>query len=114
MTRKIHSHIRDNEHTSVNTRADGALPHRITAENIISEMTIESNEMIPNLNPYGDQQNLTTPFGIEDSTITAYLYGLTGEKIAKFSSKGKIQGQSLSVSEGDYSKGTITVREVVK
>ena len=83
MVRKVHSHIRDNEHTSVNTRSSGAVPHRITAENIVSTMEIESNEFIPGLNPYGDQQKLTSPEGLDDSTITAYLYGLTGEKIAK-------------------------------
>ena len=112
--RKIHSHIRDNEHTSVNTRPQGATPYRITAENIQSEMTVECNEMIPNLNPYGDQQNGSSPFGLQDSTITAYLYGLTGERIARFSSKGKVQSQSLSINEGDYAKGTISVKEIIK
>ena len=112
--RKIHSHIRDNEHSSVNTRPQGATPHRITAENIQSEMVVEANEMIPNLNPYGDQQNVSSPFNIPDSTITAFLYGLTGEKIARFSSTGKIQSQSLSINEGDYAKSKITLKEIIK
>ena len=114
VVRKVHSHIRDNEHTSVNTRPEGATPYRITAENITSEMNIESNEFIPNLNPYGDQQNASSPFGLKNSTITAYLYGLTGEQVAKFSTSGKIQTQSLRVAEGDYAKGSITIKEVIK
>jgi hypothetical protein len=114
VTRKVHSHIRDNEHTSVNTRSEGATPYRITAENITSEMNIESNELIPNLNPYGDQQNGSTPFGLKNSTITAYLYGLTGEQVTKFSTSGKIHTQSLEVSEGSYAKGSMTIKEVIK
>lgn len=112
--RKIHSHIRDNEHTSVNTRPQGATPFRITAENIQSEMMIECNEMVPNLNPYGDQQNGSIAKNLPNSTITAYLYGLTGERIAKFSSTGKIHSESMSISEGQYAKGQIIVKEVIK
>jgi hypothetical protein len=112
--RKVHSHIRDNEHTSVNTRPQGSTPFRITAENIQSEMTVEANEMIPNLNPYGDQQNGAIAKNLADSTITAYLYGLTGEKIAKFSSTGKIHSETMSISEGQYAKAQITIKEVIK
>lgn len=114
VNRKVHTHIRDNEHSSVNTRPEGATPYRITAENIFSEMEIESNEMIPNLNPYGDQQNASSPFGLKNSIITAYLYGLTGEQVAKFSTSGKIQNQSLQIAEGSYAKGQIKIKEVIK
>jgi hypothetical protein len=112
--RKIHHHIRDNEHTSINTKADGALPFRVSVESIESEMSISSNEIIPSLNNRGDYQSSSSPYGIEDSSISAYLYSIEGSQIARFSCKGKIQSQSTSISEGSLSKGSITIREIIK
>lgn len=112
--RKIHSHIRDNEHTSINTNARGALPYRVSVEAIETEMSIEANEMIPLLNSYGDYQYSSSPKGLEDSAINAYLYSLEGDQIARFSCEGKIQSQSMSVSEGSHAKSNIVIKGVVK
>lgn len=114
VNRKIVHHIRGNENTGVNTRASGAVPVRVSVESIEKEATIESNEIIEKLNAYGDPQNLSTPFGIDDSRIEAYLLSMQGEKIASFSVAGKIQTQSMNISEGQYAKGSITIKEIVK
>jgi hypothetical protein len=114
VNRKFHNHIRDNENTAVIQSASGSMPIRITVEEINSEMNIEANELIHNLNTYGDQQNTNSPYDIDDSEITAYLYGIDGSKIAKFSSVGKIYSQSVSINEGDYAKSRISVKGVVK
>lgn len=112
--RKIHSHIRDNEHTSINTKATGALPYRVSVESIEAEMAIEANEMVDSLNSYGDYQYSNAAKGLDDSSINAYLYSLEGDQIAKFSCKGKIQSQSMSVSEGSHAKSNIIVRQIIK
>ena len=114
VNRKVHSHIRANEHTSINTRADGTVPVRVSVGSIEKEMTIESNEMVERLNVYGDQQKSTSPFGLSDSKIDAFLLSLQGERIARFSASGKIQSQSMNISEGQYAKGNITIKEIVK
>jgi hypothetical protein len=77
-------------------------------------MTIESNEMVERLNVYGDQQKSTSPFGLSDSRIDAFLLSMQGERIARFSANGKIQNQSMNISEGQYAKGNITIKEIVK
>ena len=114
MERKVHNHIRDNEHTSINTNAHGAMPFRVSVESIESEISVQANEMIPSLNAYGDYQHGNSPFDLEDSTISAFLYSLEGDQIAKFSCEGKIQSQSMSISEGNYARSNITVRGVIK
>ena len=112
--RKVHNHIRDNEHTSINTNAHGAMPFRVSVQSIESEMSVQANEMIPSLNAYGDYQYGNTPFGLEDSTISAFLYSLEGDQIAKFSCEGKVQSQSMSISERNHARSNITIRGVVK
>ena len=114
VNRKIHNNIRASEHTSVNTRAEGVLPVRVSVETIESEMTIEANDMIPNLNSYGDQQNSFSPEGIQDSEIFANLYSVQGVKLATFSTKGKIQSQSMSISENSYAKSNISIKQIIK
>ena len=60
---------------------------RVSVEKIESEMSVSGNEIVQNLNMFGDYQNLNTVEGIIDSEISAFLYGLNGEKLAKFSFK---------------------------
>ena len=112
--RKIHNHIRSSENTIVNTSASGVVPVRVSVESIEKSMSIESNEIIEKLNSYGDHQNLTTPFGLGGSRIDAFLLSLSGEKIARFSAAGKIGTQSMSIQQGQYAQGVITIKEVVK
>lgn len=112
--RKVSNRIRANEHTSVNTTAHGTVPFRVSTESIEKEMSIEISEIVENLNAYGDQQNLTTPYGLIDSKIEAFLLSVDGEKIARFSAEGKIQQQSMSINEGSYAKGTLSIKEIVK
>jgi hypothetical protein len=112
--RKIYNTIRAAEHTSTNTNANGVVPARVSVENIEAEMNIESNEMIPLLNAYGDRQALTSPESIADSEVEAFLYDLQGNKIARFPVVGKIQSQSSSISEGDYAKSSITIKQIIK
>jgi hypothetical protein len=114
VNRKIFNQIRSSENTLVNTRPEGVLPIRVSVETIESEMTIEANDMIPDLNAYGDQQSSFSPEGIADSEIFAHLYSLQGSQIATFSSKGKIQSQSVSISENSHAKSNITIKEIIK
>jgi len=112
--RKVHNHIKDGEHTSINTTANGVVPTRVSIENIEAEMNIESNDMVRNLNPDGNYQSGTTPEGLSDSTIQAFLYSLQGEKIANFSCSGRIHGQSISISEGSHAMGSVSVKQIIK
>ena len=70
--------------------------------------------MVEKLNSYGDQQFGTSPFGLNDSRIDAFLLSMNNERIARFSASGKIQTQSLSVQEGQYATSSITIKEIVK
>ena len=112
--RKVHNNVRAAEHTATNTTADGVVPVRVSVENIESEMTVEANEMVPLLNAYGDRQALTTPEDVVDSEIEAFLYDIDKNKIARFKTTGKIQTQSYSISEGQYAKGSISIKEIIK
>lgn len=112
--RKVHNHIRSSENTAANLHADGVAPVRVTIENIEKEMTVQSNEMVEKLNTYGDQQLGTSPFGLNDSRIDAFLLSIDNEKIARFSASGKIQTQSLSIQEGQHATSSITIKEIVK
>ena len=114
MGRKVHNHIKDGEHTSMNTTPNGVVPVRVSTENIEAEMNIESNEIIRNLNSDGNYQAGTTNQGLQDSTIEAFLYSLHGEKIANFSCVGKVQSQSLSISEGSHARASISVKQIIK
>ena len=112
--RKIHNHIRASEHTSINTTANSVVPVRVSTESIEAQMTIKGNEIVKNLNPLGDAQSGGVADGLSDSSIAAYIYSLAGDRIASFSCTGKIMSQSLSIAEGQYSEGTITVKEIIK
>jgi hypothetical protein len=112
--RKIYNHIKDGEHTSINTTPNGVVPVRVSVENIEVEMNIEANDIIRNLNSDGNYQPGSTPDDLRDSTIEAFLYSLQGEKIANFSCSGKVQSQSVSISEGSHAKGSISVKQIIK
>ena len=112
--RKVHNTIRGAEHTSVNTSANGVVPARVTVEGIESEMSVQGNSIVPLLNSYGDRQAFASPDDIADSKIEAFLYDIDKNKIARFSSQGKIQTQSYSIGEGQYAKGSITIKEILK
>ena len=112
--RKVHNHIKDGEHTSINTTPNGVVPVRDSTENIEAEMNIESNDIIRNLNADGNYQPGTTNQSLQDSTIEAFLYSLQGEKIAKFACVGKVQSQSISISEGSHARGSISVKQIIK
>lgn len=112
--RKISNKIRENENTAINTYAGGALPDRVSVESITSEATIECNDMIDNLNPYGDQQFTSNPATIPDSVVDVFMYSLGGERISRFQCRGKIQNQNVAISEGSYAKSSITIKQIIK
>lgn len=112
--RKVYNNIRGNEHTSVNTSPDGAIPVRVSVESIEKEMSVETNDIIDRLNTYGDKQNLSTPEGLQDSSISVFLLDMNGNKVANFDVSGKIMNQSISIQEGQNARGSITIKEIVK
>lgn len=112
--RKAYNNIRGNEHTSVNTSPDGAIPVRVSVESIEKEMSVETNDIIDRLNTYGDQQNLSTPEGLQNSSIGVFLLDMSGNKVANFDVSGKIMNQSISIQEGQNARGSVTIKEIVK
>lgn len=112
--RKINNLIRENENTAINNYAGGTIPHRVSVESIESEVDIRTNNMIGNLNPYGDQQNVTSHEGIGDSSVNVFMYSLEGDKIHRFRCAGKIQNQSTSISEGSYSSSSIKIKQIIR
>jgi len=112
--RKPSNSIRAAENTRINTQSSGVRPTRVSIGTIESEMNIECNEMIPHLNSYGDQQLGSSPQTLQQSEISAHLYSMEGESIATFSTRGKIQSQSTSISDGDYAKSNITIKQIIK
>ena len=112
--RKPSNSIRASENTRINTQSSGVRPTRVNVGTIESEMNIECNDMIPYLNSYGDQQLGSSPQTLQQSEVSAHLYSMQQEKIATFSTRGKIQTQSTSISEGDYAKSNITIKQIIK
>jgi len=112
--RKLHYHIRGGEHTSLATTPNGVAPQRVSVEKIESVMSIEGNDIVQKLNPYGEFQGSSTRAAEGDSSIEAFLYTMSGKRIARFSCSGKIQDQSVSITEGDYAKGKLSVKQVIK
>ena len=113
VNRKIHHRIRSMENTEVDNDAGGVVPVRVSTESIEKEIQIKSNEMIPELNAYGSQQK-TNFVNTSDSTISAFLYSLQGNRIAKFDCSGKILNQSVSISENNYYDAQINIKEIIK
>jgi len=106
--------IRSNENSIINTKAEGATVSRVSVNNMYSDMKITSNDLVDRLNPYGDHQVGTTPFGIEDASITAYLYSINGERLSKFKSTGKIEMQSLQVNKDGMTTANISVKQIIR
>ena len=113
VNRKIHHRIRALENTQVDNTASGVVPVRVSTEAIEKEVQISANEMIPQLNAYGSQQK-TNFVNTSDSTISAFLYSLQGNRIARFDCSGKILNQSINISEGNYYQSKISVKEIIK
>ena len=114
VTRKTANRIRASENTAVGTNPGGVLPFRVNVEEIAKKMTVSSNEMIDNINSYGDRQNLSSAEGIGSSSMSAFLLSMSGERIAKFTVNGKLETQSMNISEGKYATSSITIKEIVK
>lgn len=114
VNRKAHNRIRSSENTLINADASGVVPSRISIESIESEMSLESNALIPDLNAYGNQQKTSYVGDVQNSTIEAFLKDMDGNKIARFKTSGRIQEQSYSVSEGSQSAASLVIREIIK
>lgn len=114
--RKLHYHIRDGEHTRVATASNGIVPHRVSVENIEATMSLEGNDIVQKLNPYGEFQAGSGRASEADrnSSVFAFLYTMSGKRIASFGCEGKITEQSVDISEGDYAKGKLTVKQIIK
>jgi hypothetical protein len=112
--RKISNRIRENEQTAINTSASGATPSRVSIESISAEAIIDCNNMIPNLNSYGDQQLLSAVGYAQNSVVDVFMYSLGGERLSRFQCSGKIQNQNLSIAEGSHASNSLTIRQVIK
>lgn len=111
--RKTSTLIRKNENTAINTYAGGAVPSRVSAEKIESDVSIECNEMAENINAYGDRQLAGFSNDIPNTEIDVFMYTLGGDRIGKFSCSGKIHSQSMSISEGSSAKSSINIKEII-
>lgn len=114
VNRQSHHSIRRNEHTSINTNAGGAAPTRMSVQEIICRSKIIANEMIPNLNSFGDQQDAHFLRKNADTTLDVFLNSLEGERIASFTCSGKISSQESEISEGSLAKSVISLIGVIR
>lgn len=105
--------IRENEHTSVNTRPAGAEFSRVSVNNMSSIMQISSNELVDRLNPYGEHQSGAFVPGT-NSSICAYLYTINGTRLAKFQCVGKIIEQSMSVNKDGMTTANLKIKEIIR
>ena len=114
--RKPHYHIRDAEHSRVATSANGAAPQRVSVEKIEASMSLEGNDIVQKLNPYGEFQSATIrpSEANRDSSASAFLYSMKGKRIASFKCEGKIMEQSVGISEGNNAKGKIAIKQIIK
>jgi hypothetical protein len=79
-----------------------------------STMNITSNDLVDKLNPYGDYQVGTTPFGIEDAAVTAYLYSINGNRLARFRCAGKITSQNLACNKDGMTTADISLKQIIR
>jgi len=114
VNRARHHSIRRNEHTSINNSASGATPTRMSVDEIICRSQIETNEMVSNLNSFGDMQNNHFIKNDQDSSLAVFINSLEGKKIASFTCSGKIESQSTEISEGSLVKSVINLIEVIR
>lgn len=112
--RKITNGIRTNESSSVGSDPSGVKPSRVSVESIVSEASINCNEIVDKLNAYGDQQNTSVYKDIDESSVDIFLYGIKGERLSRFRCSGKIDSQSLSIQEGSHVSTSIKIRQVIR
>ena len=111
--RKTSNRIRGNEHSYIQSSAQGALPFRVSCEKIESSIDIEGNFIADNLNEHGDSQYISND-DIPNSQIDVFLYSLYGSKISRFRCSGKIVNQSYDINAGSYAMGKISIKEVIR
>lgn len=115
VSRRINLRIRENESTAISENAGGAIPSRVTVESIEAEAEITASTMIDNLNHGGDQQRVFKQNQeSEDSFFELFMYTLKGKKISRFTCKGKIVSQDLSISDGSNAVSNIKLHQVIK
>ena len=114
--RKLHYHIRGSEHSSVATSPNGAEPQRVSVEKIEATMSLTGNDIVQKLNPHGEFQSGTSRAvpANRDSSVSAFLYTMQGDRVARFQCNGKIMEQSVGISEGDYAQGKMIVKQIIK
>lgn len=111
--REVQTNIADSER-SIFYSSDGVVPKRLAVSEIESQMDIEANKMIPELNDKGDHQNNPVYGDRPLSTITAYLSDMQGNRLASFSCSGKIISQGFNIGENDNAIANISIKEVIK
>lgn len=112
--RKAQTNIANSESSLFSKSADGVVPKRLSVSRIESEMNIESNEIVPELNDRGDQQSSSIYSEKMQSTVTAYLFSMGGDRLASFSCSGRVSSQGFNVSEGQNGAAKISIKGVVK
>lgn len=111
--RKKSALIRSNEHSSINTRPEGAEATRISVNNMEKTMKITSNELIDRLNPYGEYQDGTV-LPENNSSIATYLYSINGTRLARFECDGKIVGQNLTVNKDGMTTADVSITQILR
>jgi len=114
VNRKISNRIRENENTDVAKHAGGAVPSRVSVENIEAAAEIVGSELVDNLNAYGSQQRSSQSDNLQDSGFNVFMYSMNGIKIGNFSLSGKIMDQKISISKGATAVSTINMQEVIR
>lgn len=112
--RKVQTNIANSESSFFSRSADGVVPKRLSVSRIESEMNIESNQMVPELNDRGDQQFSSIYSEKMPSTVTAYLFSMSGDRIASFSCSGRVNSQGFNISEKQNGIANISIKEVIK
>ena len=114
VNRKVSNRIRANENTQIATYAGGAVPTRVSSENIEAQGEIVGTELIDNLNSYGDQQRLSQSDNLDDSVFDIFMYSMQGVKIAHFSIAGKIINQQMNIAENSHAISKIQIQQIIK
>jgi len=114
VNRKVSNRIRANENTQIATYAGGAVPMRVSSENIEAQAEIVGTELIDNLNSYGDQQRGSQSDNLEDSVFDIFMYSMHGIKIGHFSIAGKIVSQQMNISENSHAISRVQLQQVIK
>lgn len=114
VNRKVSNRIRANENTQIATYSGGAVPIRVSAENIEAQAEVIGTELIDNLNSYGDQQRGSQSDGLNDSVFDIFMYSMNGLKIGHFSIKGKVVNQQMNIAQQTHAISKIQIQQVIK